>query len=216
MPVQKPIPDTSVYRLSLYHCFLGERLRLKGELYARITSRELAEELDLREETVRRDLSFVGGVGRPGSGYEGGPLFDAIQTTLGLSDRYPIIKVGSAQMLAALRVVFPPDSYGVFPVAYFSELADDAGSAVNDIEVRHVSEIPDLDPGLGVTVALVACSPAMVQQVLDLLSEAGITGVLLMTPAVKLRKPEGMTITHIRMPCDIKALACRCQLPSAV
>ena len=38
-----------------------------------------------------------------------------------------------------------------------------------------------------------------------------VTGVLLLTPAIKLAKPEGMTISHVRMPCDIKSLACRCQ-----
>jgi len=201
-----------VYRLSLYHCYLGEVLRVGGT-EERITSRELAEELGIREETVRRDMSFIGGVGRPGSGYQTGSLFDALQAFLGLKDEYPVLKVGTAQMLQALKVVFPAHAYGLEPVAHYSELPDDVGVLVDDIPVRHISELPDLDPSLDVTVALVACSPAWVQRTLTMLGDAGIRGVLLLTPAIKLDVPEGMNLTHVRMPCDIKSLACRCQLP---
>jgi len=205
------VPDASVYRLSLYHCYLGDVIR-QGGGKGRVTSRELASELDLKEETVRRDLAYIGGVGRPGSGYEITALFSALQTFLGLKDRYPVVKVGSADMLAALRVVFPAHRYGLEPVAYFSVLPEDAGRIVNDIEVRPIAEIPHIDPALGVSVALVACSPEWVQRVLELLSAAGISGVLLLTPSIKLDIPEGMNLTHVRMPCDIKSLACRCQM----
>lgn len=205
------VPEASVYRLSLYHCYLGELLRSGGG--GRITSRQLASELGIKEETVRRDMSFIGGVGRPGSGYEAATLFASLTGFLGLSDEYPIVKVGSAQMLEALQVVFPAQSYGVRPVAYYSELHDDVGIVVDGIEMKHVTELPALDRSLGATVALVACSPGFIQMTLSLLSQAGITGVLLLTPAIKLDRPEGMQITHVRMPCDIKSLACRCQIP---
>ncbi len=205
-------PDASIYRLSLYHCYLGEMLRTGS--VEKITSPRLAEELGIKEETVRRDLSFIGGVGRPGSGYDARVLFDALQDYLGLKDEYPILKVGTAQMLEALSVVFPAHTYGVEPVAYYSELPSDVGKVLHGIEVKHIADIPKLDPALEVTVALVACSPGFVQLTLNLLAEAGITGVLLLTPALKLDRPEGMTVTHVRMPCDIKSLACRCYVPT--
>ncbi|MDZ4168912.1 MAG: winged-helix domain-containing protein [Coriobacteriia bacterium] len=205
-------PDASVYRLSLYHCYLGELIRTGAD--AKITSPRIAEALNIKEETVRRDLSFVGGVGRPGSGYDVQTLFSALQNYLGLRDEYPILKVGTAQMLESLSVVFPAHTYGVDPVAYYSELPTDVGSRVHGIEVKQLSEIPKLDPELGITVALVACSPGFVQITLELLHQAGITGVLLLTPALRLNRPEGMTITHVRMPCDIKSLACRCYVPA--
>ena len=204
------VPDATVYRLSLYHCYLGELHRAEG--VQRITSGRLAEELSIKEETVRRDLSFIGGVGRPGAGYQSDELFSALQSFLGLSDEYPIVKVGSAQMIESLAVVFPSESYGVRPVAYYSELPEDAGKTVNGITIHHIDELPRLDRSLGVAVALVACSPSVVQKVLNLLYEAGVTGVLLLTPAIKLDLPDGMQVTHVRMPCDIKSIACRCQV----
>lgn len=205
------VPEASIYRLSLYHCYLGELLR-SGET-GRITSRHLAKELNVKEETIRRDMSFIGGVGRPGAGYEADTLFKALTDFLGLSDEYPIIKIGSAQMLMALQVVFPAHSYGVRPVAHYSELPEDVGKMIDGIPVQHLTELPNLDRDLGVSVALVACSPGWVQMTIDLLDEAGVEGVLLLTPVIKINRPEGMEISHVRMPCDIKSLACRCQLP---
>lgn len=209
------IPEATVYRLSLYHCYLGEMIR-RGSADVRVTSRELAKELDIREETVRRDLSYIGGVGRPGAGYQMYELFEALQEFLGLCDDYPIIRIGTAQMLQALQVVFPTDAYGVRPVAYYSELPEDVGAVVGGLEVRHVTEIPRIDPSLDVRVALVACSPGWIDSVLEMLNEAGVTGVLLLTPKVKLDRPEGMNVRHIRMPCDIKSLAHGCRIPAAV
>ncbi len=208
------IPQATVYRLSLYHCYIGEMIRA-GEDEKNVTSRVLADELDIREETVRRDLSYIGGVGRRGVGYSMGTLFEALSEFLGLYDEYPIVRVGSAQMLRALEVVFPPDAYGVRPVAYFSEQPEDVGTVIGELEVRHVTEIPQHDKDLDVRVALVACSQPWIDPVLEMLSEAGINGVLLLTPKVKLDRPEGMNVRHVRMPCDIKSLACGCKIPVA-
>jgi redox-sensing transcriptional repressor len=203
-------PDATLYRLSLYHCYLGELLRVGAP--ERITSRQIAEELNIKEETVRRDISFVGDIGRPGAGYDPVLLYAEITKFLGLSEEYPVIKVGTAEMLQALQVVFPSEQYGVKPVAYFSELPEDAGAVIGDLAVRHLTDIPRLDPELNARVALVACSPGWVQITLDLLANAGVTGVLLLTPIIRLRKPEGMSVTQLRMPCDLKSLACRCRI----
>lgn len=208
------VPEASIYRLSLYHCYLGELLR--GGNDGRVTSGRLSEELDLKEETVRRDLSFVGSVGRPGAGYQIGELFAALQDFLGLSDEYPIIRIGSAEMLRALRVVFPPSAYGVKPVAYFSENPEDVGIQIDDLVVQHVTSIPEVVPGLGATVAIIACSPGWVQIVVDLCGKGGIDGALVLTPALLIKRPEGMNITHMRMPCDVKSLACRVRAAGAM
>lgn len=212
MNVARPTPEATVYRLSLYHCYLGELLRSGSS--GLITSRRLAEELGVREESIRRDISFMGEVGRPGAGYDIRRLFDALQEFLGLAEQYPIAKVGSTQMLQALEVVFPPDRYGVHVAACFSEDPEDAGTFVNDVEVRPLAEIADVAPALGIDVALVAVAPEAVQRTLELLHAGGVRGVLLLTPATRLHIPEGMDLHHVRMPCDIKSLACKCRMPS--
>lgn len=208
----RTVPEATLYRLSLYHCYLGELLRVGAP--GRITSRQVADELNIKEETVRRDISFVGDIGRPGAGYDPVVLYTEFTHFLGLSEEYPVVKVGTAKMLEALQVVFPSEQFGVKPVAYFSELPEDAGVDIGGITVRHLTDIPRLDRKLDATVALVACSPGWVQITLDLLANADVTGALLLTPIIRLRKPEGMNVTQLRMPCDLKSLACRCQVPT--
>ena len=209
MASTQPVPNATAYRLSLYHCYLGELLRAKPD--GGITSRTIAEDLDLKEETVRRDISFIGTIGRPGAGYKTADLFAAIQEFLGIKEQYPTMRVGSAEMLRALDVVFPPEAYGVLPVALYSQDPEDAGEVIDELTVQHVSAIPEIDAQLEVRVALVACSPDWAQTVLDLCAEAGVEGVLMLTPILRLQIPEGINVTQIRMPCDIKSLACRCK-----
>lgn len=202
-------PDATIRRLSLYHCYLGELLRVGAPV--RITSHQLEEDLGIKEETVRRDVSFVGAIGRSGAGYEPRLLFDAFGEYLGLVPDHPFIRIGSAEMLRALGVVFPVNRFGVKPVAYFSENPEDSGVVVDGIEIRHITALHSFDPGRRVSVALVACSPGWVQVSVDILARAGISGVLLLTPAVRVKRPEGMTITYVHMPCSIKSLAFRCR-----
>ena len=198
-------PESSMLRLSRYHCFLGELLR--EEWAGRLTSREIAEELGVAEETVRRDLSYVDVEGRPGAGYDPSELYAALQSYLGLSADYPFVAVGSAQMLMALDTIFPADEFGMQMVACFSERDGDEGAVIGGVEVRPLAELPSLDPALGASVALVACEPRSVTVALEGLHSAGIDAVLMLTPAIRPQHPEGMSVTYFRIPCSLKSLA---------
>lgn len=73
--------------------------------------------------------------------------------------------------------------------------------------MRNVADISEVVPMIGATVALVACEPAAVQDVLRSLDDAGIHAVLMLTPTLRPQHPEGMDVTHFRIPCALKALA---------
>lgn len=214
MTMANPViaPEATVYRLSLYHCYLTQLLQEGG---TRITSSVFAKDLGYKEETVRRDLSYVGGGGRPGSGYDARTLFDAVQTFLGLIDEYPIIEVGSAEVLSAIRIVFPAERYGLKPVAHYSQSAEDVGKFVNGIEIRPLDELADPGLSAGATVGLLACAPEQVADAVEAMGRGGIQGILVLTPAIHIDPPPGVTITHVRIPCDMKSLACRCRPPLA-
>ncbi len=206
------VPDASVYRLALYHCYLDEIVYANGP--ERITSRQLAEALEVKEETVRRDISFVGEIGRPGAGYDSGELLEALTEFLGFGEEYPTVRVGSEEMLRALKVVFPPAQHGVKPVAYFSERPEDAGKVLDDLTIHYITDIPELVPNAGAKVAVIGTTQEWAQITIDMLANAGVTGMLLLTPRVVVRKPKDVVFTQIRMPCEIKSLACRVRLPS--
>lgn len=206
-------PAASVLRLSRYHCFMGELLSAGG--LGRVRSREIAEQLGVSEETVRRDLSYIDMEGRPGAGYDPATLYEALEAFLGLSAHYPFIAIGSRAMLEALTVIFPAEDFGLRPAAYYSERPEDAGTSVSGIEVRPLSELPVLDRSAAITIALVACEPGHVPEALESLDAAGIHAVLMLTPMLRPQHPEGMDVTYFRIPCALKSLASKANKPHA-
>lgn len=208
---EKRPSDATVYRLALYHCYLEDLIR-RGHP-ERITSRQLATALDLKEETVRRDIAYVRSGGRPGAGYNTLRLQHSLSEFLGLTEECPIIKVGRAEMLEAISILFPAARYGVRPVACFTEEPEDVGKMVDDLEIRHIADVPKVAPETGAKVAIIATEPEWVQVSVDMLQHAGVTGFLLLTPVAAIEHADTTTIHHIRMPCDIKSLACRCHVP---
>jgi redox-sensing transcriptional repressor len=204
-------PEASLLRLSRYHCFVGGLIR-SGDA-GRVTSREMAEQLGVAEETIRRDLAYVGAEGRPGAGYDPSTLYDALESYLGLSDSYPFVAVGSAAMLGSLDVIFPAEEFGLRPAGYFSERDEDAGAQIHGLTVRPLDDIRSIDPAAGISVALVACEPGSVQRTLGLLDAAGIRAVLMLTPTLRPQHPAGMEVTYFRIPCAMKALAATAPKP---
>lgn len=199
--------EASTLRLSRYHCLLGEML---GSPSLRpITSREIAMELGLSEETVRHDLKHVPIEGRPGSGYDPTALHQALQEYLDLSAGHPFLTVGNADILRGLTVTFPAAGFGMRPVGYLSERPQDAGIEVSGITIAHMSDAAALVDEFEVSLALVACAPEAVDTVLRTLAEAGITGVLMLTPVLRPHHPKGMNVTYFRMPCALKSLAAK-------
>lgn len=206
-------PEASMQRLSRYHCFVGQLL--ESDDAKRVTSRTMSEQLGMSEETVRRDLSFIGAEGRPGAGYDPAVLHRALGEFLGLSAHHPFVAVGSREMLQGLSMIFPAESFGLRPVAYYSVGREDVGSSVGGIEIRHLSEVSELDRSLGATIALVACDPSMVSETLESLDAAGVHAALMLTPMLRPLHPEGMNVTYFRIPCAMKSLAGSIKQPAS-
>ncbi len=198
-------------RLSRYHCFLGAMIESPSP--RPVTSKVIAKELGLSEETVRHDLKHVPIEGRPGSGYDATALHDALQEYLDLSAGHPFLVVGNVDILRGLTVTFPAAQFGMRPVGYLSDKAEDVGIVVEGIAISQMADAPHLVEEFDVSLALVACAPEVVDAVLERLVAAGITGVLMLTPVLSPNHPEGLNVTYFRMPCALKSLAGQESLP---
>jgi redox-sensing transcriptional repressor len=203
--MSQPLAQAALLRLARYHCLLEEMLH--AEHAAGITSREIAAQLGVTEESVRGDLSHVDIKGRPGSGYDVDELHSALTEFLGLTEESPFIVIGGRHMLEALPIVFPAEDFGLRPVAYYSERDEDAGVVINGLTVRSLEELSAAPADEGNVVALVACAPHSVDEVLDRLSAVGINGVLMLSPRIRPVHPDGMQVTYFRIPCALKSLA---------
>ncbi len=197
--------ESTLLRLSRCHCLLGEML---GSAASRpITSHEIADELGVSEETVRHDLRNVRIEGRPGAGYDMAALFSALQEFLDLTASHPFIAVGNVDILRGLAITFPCETFGMRPTGYFSNRAEDVGGVVEGMSVEPLEALCERVGDTHVTLALVACEPDAADRVLTTLGEAGITGVVMLTPVIRPRHPAGMKVTYFRIPCALKSLA---------
>ncbi len=205
MSEQARAPETAMLRISRYHCFLGE---IAGDRpQRRVTSREIAVELGLSEETVRHDLKFVDIEGRPGAGYGLAELHAALQKYLDLSAAHPFIAVGNADLLRGLLVTFPASAFGLRLVACFSDRERDVGECVGDMVIQPLDAVHDCGSRVDATLALLACAPESVEACLETLHAANVDSVLMLTPVLRPQHPKGMNVTYFRMPCALKTLA---------
>jgi len=78
---KRDVPSVTVPRLALYLRKLRE-LRSRG--VERVSSRDLAEMIDLNAAQIRKDFSYFGEFGTRGVGYEVARLVDEISHSLGL------------------------------------------------------------------------------------------------------------------------------------
>lgn len=201
----KPVPEAVLRRLALYHCLLTDWL-LAGKRGS-VTSRELATALGLSEVTVRSDLSFLRNeVGVPGVGYKVDTLRHTLEEFLGLPPFAPVAFAGSSKVVSSLFSIFSAERFGFTTAAFFSEDPSDQGVAVNGRDVHSIDDIPRILGALKVKVAVVATQSAWVQHTVNKLAEAGVKGIMILTPAAAVDAPEGVTIRQLRIPCDLKAL----------
>lgn len=212
----KQTPAAVLHRLSLYHCLLTDWL-LAGKKGA-ITSKEIANALGLNEVTVRNDLSFMNETpGKRGVGYSIDGLRQMLGDFLSLPPFAPVAFVGSANVISSILSFFLVEKYGFISAAFFSEDPNDRGVAINGREVQPVEAISSELVTMGINVAVVVTHPSWVQHSINLLAQAGVKGILVLTPSVVIEVPEGVNVTQIRIPCDLKSLFHRVNMmePSA-
>ncbi len=201
----KPAPAAVLHRLSLYHCLLTDWL-LAGKKGA-ITSKEIAASLGLNEVTVRNDLSFLAETpGKRGVGYSIDGLRQMLGEFLALPPFAPVAFVGSAKVISSLFSFFLVEKFGFISAAFFSEDPNDRGAVINGREVEPVEAISPELSAMGIKVAVVVTHPSWVQHSINLLAHSGVKGILVLTPSVVIEAPEGVYVTQVRIPCDLKSL----------
>lgn len=205
-PVIEPqIPDVVLERLALYHCLLQEWLLIHKN--RPITSREIAKILGFTDETVRRDLSFLSkSGGKPGVGYDVQELYDILSEKLAMEDRVPIVFVGSLDLIESLSSILNLDKFGFIVEAIFSENPEDVGKVYRGVKVLSLEEIKKDNLPEKCRLAVVITHSNWLNFTMNKLKEAGIKGILNLTPSVVTLFPDGVEGIQLRYPCYLKVL----------
>src|SRR5215213_4747566 len=197
----------SAARLSLYlRCLEGWR----RDGVETASSTALADALGVGAAQVRKDLAYLGRVGRRGVGYRVADLAAGIRSALGIDREWPAVLVGAGNLARALLRYRGFAERGFRIVALFDADPAKVGQSIEGLEVRPVAELRRRVRLLRVELGIVAVPWEAAQEVGERLAAAGVKGVLNFAPAV-LRLPAGIAVVNVDLTIQLEQLAFQVQ-----
>ncbi len=142
---RKPFISMAVIRrLPRYYRYLNE---MHASGLVRISSRELADCMELTASQVRQDFNCFGDFGQQGSGYDVESLTAAIKGILGLDAGYSIVVMGAGKMGLSLIDNFGFERRGFKVLAAFDTDPEVIGTMRNNVPIYSIEDIPNvIDP----------------------------------------------------------------------
>jgi redox-sensing transcriptional repressor len=190
---QRVVPDVVVRRLTQYYYAL-RRCRERGlEI---VSSQHLGEMLNVTAAQIRKDLSFFGGFGKQGIGYNVESLLEHVQRILGLKQEWVVALVGLGNLGRALLHYQGFAQEGFKIVALFDSDPRKIGTTVGGLTIRDDKEIAQMVPEMRVHIAILALPPDKAQEMADILIKAGARALLNYAP-VTLKVPEGVWVRQM-------------------
>jgi redox-sensing transcriptional repressor len=204
----EPRPSrASAARLSLYlRCLEG--WRRDGRETA--SSRDLAVVLGVGDAQVRKDLAYLGGLGRRGVGYRVVDLAAGIRTALGIDREWPAVVVGAGNLARALLRYRGFPERGFRLVGLFDADPRKVGQQIEGLDIFPMTDLASRTRTLSAELGIVAVPSEAAQEVGEALADAGIRGVLNFAPAV-LRLPARVVVVNVDLTIQLEQLAFQVQ-----
>ena len=187
------IPKNVVVRLPKYLQILNALVR-EGE--GVISSISLGERLGVTAAQIRKDLSYFGGFGKQGSGYQIPRLIDEIQKILNVDRIWQIAIVGMGELGQALVHYHEFARHGLELVLAFDADPARFGTPVGTLTIKDIAEMKDEVAKLGIQIGILAVSMENAQDVANLMVASGIKAILNYAP-VKLVLPKGVYVQDV-------------------
>ena len=138
--IKGAISSLVIKRMPRYYRFLGD---LQDEGISRISSRELADRMNLTASQIRQDFNCFGGFGQQGYGYNVDILRSEIAHILGLDRSMTAILIGVGNIGRAVVKNVNFDLKGFTLIGMFDEKESIVGQVVKNTPVRHISTLDE-------------------------------------------------------------------------
>ena len=136
MPKNEGVSRSVVRRLPRYYRFLGDLLKKD---VTRISSRELAQLMQLTASQIRQDLNCFGGFGQQGYGYNVAALHKEIANIMGLNKLNGTILLGAGNLGRTIAKHMHFESSGCRLEGIFDVNPQIIGQALNGLVVQDVA-----------------------------------------------------------------------------
>lgn len=165
------ISKSVIGRLPRYYRFLGILL---NEGIDKISSKALSERMGLTASQIRQDLNQFGGFGQQGYGYNVKTLRSKIGNIIGVNGGYNAILVGAGNLGRAIAQHINFNKLGFNLTAIFDSDEKLTGADINNLKIRHFSEIDEFCKENTPTTAIICIPTSAVKDVACKLVDCGI------------------------------------------
>ena len=197
------ISAKSIGRLSLYRRLLNV---LQAEGVRNVYSHQLATLAGCTGTQVRRDLMVVGYSGSPTHGYEVARLIESMREFLDAPAGQGVALVGVGNLGKAILSYFAGRRPNLQIVAAFDNDAYKVNRVIHGCRCYPMESLSEVLKGQATTVAIIAVPVAAAQGVAELLTRAGIRGILNFAP-VRLRVSPNIYVEDIDMTVALEKVA---------
>ena len=172
--------------------------------HKRVSSRKLAESVNIKPAQLRKDLSYFGDFGTPGVGYDTKKLAEQIRSVIHLDIPHKAALVGCGNLGQALIKYTGFEGFGLKITALFDKDRRKIGHLVHNHKVEDIRKISTLHKR-GIFLAILAVPFCAAQEVAEQLIRAGVQGILNFAPC-QLRVPRNTKVINIDIALDFARL----------
>jgi redox-sensing transcriptional repressor len=201
----KKIPDPVLKRMPIYYRYLSKLLQLG---ISRISSKDLANVMEINSSQVRQDFFNFGGNGLQGYGYDVKYLYREIHQILGLNALRNVIVIGAGSLGQALAKHTNFEKEGFNIVGVFDTNPQLVGKRIRDTEIRHLDTLPEMLETSTVDIAAITVPEAYAYEVASLVIDLGIKGIWNFAP-VELKVPPDVVVENIHLSDSLIVLGYR-------
>jgi len=197
------VPEATIQRLPLYL----EKLKMLQAIGVEdVSSRQLAESLDIKASQLRHDFHYFGGFSRPGRPYQVDKLVRALEAIIGIDEPVPTAIVGAGHLGQALANYANLDLQG-FPVRGIFDINPKlVGLEIRGQPILDLDELETVCQREKIKIGVITVPAGAAQAVADRLVASGVTGLYNLAPT-DLKVPPTVAVRNERITVGIMALS---------
>lgn len=203
MAKHEKISEAVVRRLPIYLRYLTYLQQVE---VTTVSSQQMGRNLDVNPAQIRKDLAAFGDFGKKGIGYDVNYLVENIRQILKLTDEIRVALVGAGNLGHAISNynAYLKDNMRI--AAIFDSNPNKVGNEVAGLSIQPLDELAKTVAEKQIKLAIITVPAPAAQSVCDLLTQAGIKGILNFAPTT-IRVPKDVRIHYADVTSNLQSLA---------
>lgn len=198
------ISQPTVNRLCALYQILTEMAR-SGDTV--VSSSTLGEKVGIGSHNVRKDISYLGGIGNYGSGYNITKLRDAIAARFGFNEKKCACIVGLGRIGGALLQHAQNSQEEIKIIAGFDSNINKLETIKTTISVYPAYQITEIVKKMGIVLGIIAVPESAAQDSASRLIDGGVKGIINFTAAHIKVNMENVFVKNVDITSELLVLS---------